>query len=193
MACLGGTTRHGYEALPWVHARRVVGCHRGHLHPGRNRLAGGFQNQDIRSADGVRVQPPAGRAGLHAILSRSRSKLAALSRSEYSVPGELLQPQRYHSRAGPIRTYWASRRFPVEKRTKDSMITHRRASVTRVDAGSGNVNYQVAIPWEDIEPDKPKAGKTLSFSLVLDDRNSPDENKKQIHWFSGISPSKDPS
>ena len=89
--------------------------------------------------------------------------------------------------------YCASRRFPVEKHTKDSMITHWRASVTLVDARSGNVNYQVAIPWEDIELDKPTEGKTLSFSLVLDDRDSPDENKKQIHWFSGISPSKDPS
>jgi hypothetical protein len=89
--------------------------------------------------------------------------------------------------------YCASRRYPAEKRTKDGLIMHWRASVTREDSPSGNVNYQVAIPWADIDLDKPAAGKTLSFSLVLADRDTPDEGMKQLRWFGGINMSKDPS
>jgi len=92
--------------------------------------------------------------------------------------------------------YCASRRYPVKLRTADGMITTWQAAVVRDEQKKVTI-YQAAIPWEDVGVVNPKPGKTISFSLVVDDKDSqPDNfgcNTKFIRWFKGITQGKDPS
>jgi len=87
-------------------------------------------------------------------------------------------------------TYAASRRFP----TPWEMIENWKATI-KTTGKKGNCNYQVAIPWSDIGVEKPIAGKTISFALVLNDIDKGDRlsgHRGRILWFKGIDKMKNP-
>ncbi|MFZ2653835.1 MAG: sugar-binding protein, partial [Victivallales bacterium] len=87
--------------------------------------------------------------------------------------------------------YAASRRFPLDKA---GMIDTWMASVTPTGKRA-DVNYQVAIPWSDLGVEKPSAGKTISFALVLNDCDTPGRlggGRGRILWFGGLDGGKNP-
>ena len=52
--------------------------------------------------------------------------------------------------------------------------------------------YEAAIPWEEMAPLRPEVGKTVGFSLVVNDDDG-DGRKCWLEWLGGIAGSKDPS
>ena len=87
--------------------------------------------------------------------------------------------------------YAASRRFP----SPSGMVTNWNA-IVKPTGKRGNVIYQVALPWKDLDVSSPKAGKIISFAIVLNDQDKPDSqlggNRGWINWFDGLSTGKNP-
>ncbi|MFA6290494.1 MAG: sugar-binding protein [Victivallales bacterium] len=84
----------------------------------------------------------------------------------------------------------ASRRFP-----SPSVITGWNA-VVKPTGERGNVIYQLAIPWKELDVSNPKAGKVISFALVLNDQDKADSqlggNRGWVNWFNGVCTGKNP-
>ncbi len=59
-----------------------------------------------------------------------------------------------------------------------------QVAVKRLDDKSGNVIYEVAIPWTRIAPFKPQAGADLGLSLILNDDDG--QGRDFMGWFSGV-------
>lgn len=87
--------------------------------------------------------------------------------------------------------YAASRRFPLPGKIVDHWNACAKPTGTR-----GNAVYQVAIPWKDLDVTGPKAGKTISMSVVLNDKDNAETKfsggRDLIHWFSGVHTAKNP-
>jgi len=56
----------------------------------------------------------------------------------------------------------------------------------------GATVYEAAIPWEEMAPLRPEVGKTVGFSLVVNDDDG-DGRKCWLEWLGGLAGSKDPS
>lgn len=48
---------------------------------------------------------------------------------------------------------------------------------------AGNAEYQIAIPWSQINNVVPKAGQSLSFGIIVDDSDGKLNDRKFISWF----------
>jgi len=86
--------------------------------------------------------------------------------------------------------YAASRRLPAPA----EMITHWQA-VVKPTGEKGNCVYQAAIPWRDLGVAAPKAGRTISFALVLNDADDGQRmtgGRVRVKWFDGIDTAKNP-
>ena len=55
--------------------------------------------------------------------------------------------------------------------------------------------YQAAIPWSDLGVVAPKAGRTISFALVLNDADEGQRmtgGRVHVKWFDGLDTAKNP-
>ena len=86
--------------------------------------------------------------------------------------------------------YSASRSTPLPRKE----ISDWRAKVKPTGV-RGNMNYQVAVPWQDIGVNNPHLGKMFSMSVVLNDADIPGRiggQRKRIRWFNGVDSDKNP-
>ena len=60
-----------------------------------------------------------------------------------------------------------------------------RLSARHVDPGTGNMVYEVAIPWARVAPFKPGAGRDLGLSMILNEDDGAGR-KTFMGWFSGV-------
>lgn len=60
-----------------------------------------------------------------------------------------------------------------------------RLSARHVDPGTGNMVYEVAIPWARLAPFKPGAGRDLGLSMILNEDDG-GGRKTFMGWFSGV-------
>lgn len=83
-----------------------------------------------------------------------------------------------------------TRRFPIPT----EKVTTWKTSVTPTGT-RGDVNYQLAIPWQDLGIDDPAVGKTFTLAMVLNDGDRADRldgKRKRILWFRGVDGKKNP-
>jgi len=69
--------------------------------------------------------------------------------------------------------------------THTGEITDMKIALKRLDENSGNIVYEVAIPWARIAPFKPSAGMNLGMSMIINEDDGPGRSAF-MGWFSGV-------
>ena len=89
---------------------------------------------------------------------------------------------------GPVIWRWIT----PDHRNPKGKVTGARLAVTRT---KGKTVYEGAVPWSQLTPLKPEAGKAAYFALILTDNDeqagTPGSTKAR-GWFEGIFGGKDP-
>jgi hypothetical protein len=81
---------------------------------------------------------------------------------------------------------------PVSFQHMPAADTHQRQVIVEPGETLASMNYQVAIPWSELDDFEPEPGKQIAFGLIVDDSDGQDHDRKFISWFgTGIS-SKEP-
>jgi hypothetical protein len=88
---------------------------------------------------------------------------------------------------GPMAFRWISHYKPLASRSMEPRV---KANVTRV---GDRTRYEVTFPWVTLGlTERPAAGTSVGFSLVINDRDAPRSQPQGLRLFGGIADSKDP-
>lgn len=109
--------------------------------------------------------------GLQILVDPQRSEEEKPGKYEYSLATGTKGPQAWCN-------YSADTASPVGE-AKDIQI-----AVRRLDDQTGNIVYEVAIPWSRLAPFKPQSGANLGLSLIVNDDDK--TGRDFMGWFSGV-------
>lgn len=73
----------------------------------------------------------------------------------------------------------------ADAKTPVGLVEDIKLAMRRTDEKTGNVVYEVAIPWKLIAPFKPAPGANLGMSMIINEDDGPGRSSF-IGWFSGV-------
>jgi hypothetical protein len=73
----------------------------------------------------------------------------------------------------------------ADVRMLEGEIKNMGLGIKRLDPKNGNMNYEIAIPWQDIVPFQPGAGHDLGLAMIINE-NDGEGRAGFMGWFSGV-------